>query len=294
MATYTELHQKDNDFEVKQFEICGQDFIADICGCVDVTTPVITYLVDLQGVQVPVWKAAVWYPKVSTDMKNLDKLSIDNPPYTCVNLKSNIDDIKEFIFHKQELVEGWLVVASNVCHVTGEERSEILTWKMRQLEDVQKDLQQLAKDLFASLESRHNKCLSSLQHTLTCMDIDTLVNLLVGKRNNACGYPSLIHEDDFVEYGKREFKKFYNYVCSLDHVKELAENHFTELKLRTVYSDEILAKLKNTLKIILWTPQHLQILSSWLTFLTVGKKGQVISFDRQIKCMMHCHWCILV
>ena len=55
MATYTELHQKDNDFEVKQFEICGQDFIADICSCVDVTTPVIlTYLVDLQGIQVPV------------------------------------------------------------------------------------------------------------------------------------------------------------------------------------------------------------------------------------------------
>ena len=111
-------------------------------------------------------------------MKNLDKLSIDNPPDTCVNLKSNIDDITEFIFHKQELVEGWLVVASSVCHVTGEESSEILTWKMRQLEDVQKDLQQLAKDLqqlakdlFASLESRHNKCLSSLQHTLTCMDI---------------------------------------------------------------------------------------------------------------------------
>lgn len=95
MATYTELHQKDNDFEVKQFEICGQDFIADICGCVDVTTPVITYLVDLQGVQVPVWKAAVWYPEVSTHMKNLDKLSIDNPPDTCINLKSNIDDIKE-------------------------------------------------------------------------------------------------------------------------------------------------------------------------------------------------------
>ncbi|CAB4024924.1 Hypothetical predicted protein [Paramuricea clavata] len=256
------LHQKDNDFEVKQ-SICGQDFIADICGCVNVTTPVITYLVDLQGVQVPIWKAAVWYPKVSTDKKNLEKLSIDNPPDTCVDLKSNNDDIKEFIFHKQELVECWLVVVSDVCHVTGEERFEILMWNMRQLEDVQNDLQQLVKDLFASLESCHNKCLSSLQHTLTCMDMDTLVNLLVGKRNKACGYLSLTHEDDFVEYGKREFKKFYNYVCSLDHVKELVENHFTELKLRTVYSDEILVKLKNnTLKIILWTPLHLQILSS--------------------------------
>ena len=98
---------------------------------------------------------------------------------------------------------------------------------MRQLDDVQDDLRRLATDLASSLECHHAKCLSSLQHTLTCMDIDSLINLLIGKRNT-CGYPSLTCEDDFVENGKQEFKKFYTYVCSLSHVKELAENHFTQ------------------------------------------------------------------
>ncbi len=99
-------------------------------------------------------------------------------------------------------------------HAAGKERTEVVTWKMRQLHDVQDDLQQLAKDLSSFLESRHAKCMSSLQHTLTCMDIDSLINLLVGKWN-INGYPSLTHEDEFVKNSKKEFQKFYTYVCSL-------------------------------------------------------------------------------
>ncbi len=55
-------------------------------------------------------------------------------------------------------------------------------------------------------------------------------------------------EEEFVEFGREDFKQFFKYVCSMKHVKVLAENHFTKLKLKYVYSDEILANLKNTLK----------------------------------------------
>ena len=162
----------DEDFEVKRFETCGQDFIADLCGCVDVITPVINYLVDLQGVQVPVWKVAAWFQKENGDTKDLSTLSIDDPPTNYINLKFDIHDIKEFKFNGHELVDGWLVVERIM------ERSEIVTWKMRQLVN---DLQRLDMDLASSLERRHAKCLSSLQHTLTCMEIDSLINLLIGK-----------------------------------------------------------------------------------------------------------------
>lgn len=275
MATYNEQRLNDEDFEVRKFEICGQDFIADLCGCVDIITPVVAYLVDLQSVHVPVWKAAVWFPKVVADVKELCNLSIDNPPDHCINLKSNIGDIKEFHFNDHELVEGWLVIETDVQQATADkERSEVVTWKMRQLKDVEEDLQQLAKDLSSSLELRHAKCLSTLQHTLSCIDIDSLIELLVGERKSS-GYPSLSREDEFVECGRDDFKKFYTYICSLNHVRELAENHFTELKLRPVYCDEVLAKLKNVLKVVMWTPRHVHILSGWLTCVTVGAKGQV-------------------
>lgn len=75
------------------------------------------------------------------------------------------------------------------------------------------------------------------------MDIDSIFNLLVGNRNQN-GFPSLKWEDEFVKYGKEKFCKFYAHICSLPHVKELAENHFAELKLREVYSDEVFSKLK--------------------------------------------------
>jgi hypothetical protein len=58
IAAYVECHQLNPNFELKQWEICGQDFVADLCGVVDVVIPAVTYLVDLQSVQVPIWKAA--------------------------------------------------------------------------------------------------------------------------------------------------------------------------------------------------------------------------------------------
>lgn len=159
MATYKEFHQHDLKFELRKWEICGQDFIADLCGCVFFFMPVITYLVQLQGLSVPIWKASVWFPKVTADLDALVNLAVNSPPESCFHLSSNISDIKRFIFHGQELVDGWLIVGTEASH-SREERSEILKWKMRQLDGI--DLQHLATDLSVSLTSRFKKCVSNL------------------------------------------------------------------------------------------------------------------------------------
>ena len=252
MATYRDLHH-DSDFELKEWEICGQNLIniADLCGSVDVLTPAITYLVHLQNLQVPIWKAVVWYSKVEFYLEKLSNLSIDHPHESCIHLKSNIEDIKKFSFHGEKLVDGRLCTGSEIRR-NEDERIELLNWQSRQLTDVENDLQQLAKDVSASLKSRPNKCLSNLQSTLTCMDIDNILNLLVGEHKQN-GYPSLAKESEFVNYGQENFRTFWAYVCSLPHVQELGGNHWTELKLRDLYSDEVLGILKNALKVILWT-----------------------------------------
>ncbi len=274
MATYRALHQHDKDFELREWEICGQDFIADLCGSVDIVSPFITFLVDLQNLQVPVWKVVIWYPKVQAHLEKVGKLSIMYPPETYVNLKANIEDIKKFEFHGEKLVEGWLRVGNEISE-TEDGRIEVTNWESRQLQDVENDLRQLAKDLSESLFSRLEKCLSSMQSTLTCMDIDSVLSLLVGKRNQH-GYPSLAKEEEYVRYGKEDFSKFYSYICSLPHVEKLAENHIGELKLKHVYSDEILSKLKNTLKLILWTPRYIEMLSKWLIWIDVTENGEVL------------------
>ena len=106
MATYRDLHHHDSDFEVKEWEICGQDVIADLCSSIGVLTPAITYLVHLQNLQVPIWKAVVWYSKVEFYLEKLSNLSIDHPLESCIHLKSNIEDIKKFSFHGEKLVNG--------------------------------------------------------------------------------------------------------------------------------------------------------------------------------------------
>lgn len=274
IATFTELHQTDATFQLKTWEICGQDFAADLCGCVDVLVPVVTYLVDLQSLQVPIWKVATWYPKVKTDLDAFVHLSIESPPESCTNLSSKIAEIKKFRFNGQKLVHGWLVKKTSVSFTESHERLETVLWEARDLKDVQNDLQQLGKDLSDSLKLRHEKCVSSLQKILMCIDIDTIFSLLVGSRKEN-GFPDLNEEVKFVEYGRDGFREFYAYVCSLSHVKQLAENHFAELKLKEIYSDEILTNLKNTLKIVLWSPNHSTILSEWLRCVTTNNKHQV-------------------
>ena len=176
MARYEEFHKNDPNFELRTWEICGQDFVADICLSVDVFLPLITFLIQLQGVGIPIWKASVWVGKVTADLKELSKLRVNFPPESCFHLASNISDIKK-TSHGQKLVEGWLVVGIE-GNSTGQERSEILSWKLRQLHDVERDLQNLAN-------------------------------------------------------------------------------------------------LKNTLKIILWTPKYVHVLSRWLKFITTTDNGQV-------------------
>lgn len=151
---------------------------------------------------------------------------------------------------------------------TDEGMVEMINWEMRELFDVERDLQNLAKDLSESLQGRMDKCTSTLQATLACIDLDVIFNLLVGSRNPN-GYPSLTHEDELVLHGKVEFSKFFSYVCSLPHVIELVQNHFTKLNLRGVYSDEVLSKLKTTLKTVLWTPSFIDVLRQWLVVIDV-------------------------
>ena len=225
-------------------------------------------------------KLQVWLPKVIDDLNAFFEISIHSSPESCVNLTCKIDEIKEFKLNGQELVHGWLISETSISNTASEERVEILTWEARDLSDVVKDLQQLARDLSASLNARHDNCLSRLQTILMCIDIDTLFSLLVGKQKQN-GYPDLKEENKFVQYGKDDFKLFYGYVCFLSHVKELAENHFTKLKLKQIYSDEILTKLKDTLKIVLWTPKYAHILCKWLKCVKATEKGNhQVSFGK--------------
>ena len=77
------------------------------------------------------WKVLIWYLKVPAYLEQVAELSINCPPETCVNLKTNIADIKEFELHGEKLVDGWLRVGNETSE-TEDMRIEI-NWESRQL-----------------------------------------------------------------------------------------------------------------------------------------------------------------
>ena len=87
-CVHSNLHRHEStrfQFWIKEMGDMQSDFVADFCVVVDVFTSAVTYLVNLQGLQAPIWKAVVWFPKVIDGLDALSQLSISSPPESCVN-----------------------------------------------------------------------------------------------------------------------------------------------------------------------------------------------------------------
>ena len=69
LPNYVETFRKYPCSEVTEYEIAGEDFIIDLCGAIDILSPYMTLLVNLQGLQVPIWKVGVWETKLMKEVE---------------------------------------------------------------------------------------------------------------------------------------------------------------------------------------------------------------------------------
>jgi hypothetical protein len=60
--------------------VAGDDFLLDLFRICDILGPMLEMMVELQGLSVPCWKVAMWWPRLKSRMKELQKkLSIKEP-----------------------------------------------------------------------------------------------------------------------------------------------------------------------------------------------------------------------
>ena len=171
---------------------------------------------------------------------------------TC--LKSHARDIKNVVYKGTSLVPGWMVV-NQADGKDGEPFNESMA---RVLSDCEEELQRLAIDL-SSIESRMVK-VSDVQRRLVCMDLDQLIGCITGERKSHNVVK--IDEAKLEHLAQEEFKEFYEYVCTQDHVKQLAEQR--ELNLQPSLSHVTHRKLKETSKMLIWDPDFIDTLAKCL------------------------------
>lgn len=137
----------------------------------------------------------------------------------------------------------------------GGEEEPVIDCTARELQDCEEDLQLLAGDLLNSLKSRL-AYVSRMQKILISMDLDSIIGHVTGKRN-ASGCIK-IDEAALEHYCHDEFKEFFAYVCSEDHVQNLATSK--DIIIDPSLSHVIHRKLKVVLKELVWHPKHINLL----------------------------------
>lgn len=239
--------------EVKEFQIAGQDFLIDLCGCCDVLKPYMEMFVALQGLSVPCWKVVVWWRKLKDHVEKTEKeFSLSTTTKRLPLLNKHLTNIKTGLFKGTRLVQGWLITSSE-RRVVDEEVETVDHWSVRDVSDVESDLKGFIGDLKASFESRVDRSSAEMLSILTCVDLDSLFALLCGERSQSGKVKLEKGEGQLEKYGKENFEKLFDYVCSLEHVQALAtDENNDELLFDSAFGNTIHHKIKQALKKALW------------------------------------------
>lgn len=245
--------------EIKEYMVAGDDFLLDLCGICDILEPMMEMMVELQGLSLPCWKVVTWWPKLKSRMQQLqEEFSLEKPASVMPLLHKHAADIKSSTFKGTELVPGWMVVSSENRIDQEGNRTEVKSWQVREHADVEADLKTFLADVLASFDKRVAGCTKEIQNVLTCLDLDTIFGLLCGERLPNGKVKLASGEGTLELHGKKDFERFYAYVCSLQHIKNLAEEE-EELFLDAAFGNTIFHRMKQALKSFLWkdTGEHL-------------------------------------
>ena len=138
----------DEDFPL-QYRMFGQDFVVDLLGLLDITTPLCELMVLSQSVDFFHWKIVFWGQRMVSWMGAM----VDN--LTCApRYKKHLQDLKNYLFQEVQLFEGWHLPSNDrMVHPDyGEEA--MYTWIERSLDQSMKELKKFAMDLKASSQNR--------------------------------------------------------------------------------------------------------------------------------------------
>ena len=88
---------------------------------------------------------------------------------------------------------------------------------------------------------------------MTCLDLDTILNLLCGEHLTSGKVKLAAGEESLEKHATEAFHKFFGCVCSLDHIQKLCREHEeTELLFDSVFAHIVFHKIKQSLKTFLW------------------------------------------
>ena len=233
--TYERMRETIDEEEETRYLIKGRDFCIDLCGMLDILSTVMQMMVRIQVLNTFLWSITIFWPRIRQrllDLKaDLEEQMISAVPKFSITLlpklsehfpNLNIEPAYACTFHNVSLTPGWIVVSEKDApdsQKNTKKKKKIYEWKDRSPEECLNELIGFTETLIENMDQRYQSSVTDAAHVLKkCLYIPGIYTHIQG--NNSQGLTgaqkALLHE-----HGKREFKDFYSYICSLPHIMEL-------------------------------------------------------------------------
>jgi len=199
----------ENDFEnfdEDESAVCGQDFLVDLLGAVDALTPVINLMVEVQNLQSPGWKVVPYGETTLKLMEQmLEELKGSGETWSLSSnwplLSSSINEVLDMSYRSVELVDGWLVQASN---------NKKIEWVCRQTEDCKADLELFLGKLISEVKTRlQNSVNEGVRLLHNAVDLSRLMSKVGGIWCTSMEDPLL---QPTLDSDLENFRQFYGYI----------------------------------------------------------------------------------
>lgn len=239
LEVYIETFKDHDNREEMGYKLCGQDFVHDLLGVLDLLWPLVVLMLQAQAEWYPGWKLCSHVPLVKRQMQRyIEEVSkIDPDDFVCPRLSQRVHEIRDYRFGQSELETGWFVVREGDGKVP-------VDWVAREMQDSVHDLEKLAADVISQIDVRYTNSFSDLNRMLSkCFDFGRLFRGLCGFRSEE---KSPVNNREFSELGANEFRRCVNFSSQMPHVSE------KNFELCSELSSTVFWRLKKTLIAVVW------------------------------------------
>ena len=239
-----------------------RSFCIDICGFINILIPLMEMMVKVQAIHQFIWSITKYWSRVRNRLiraieeleKKMENDEACFPKDILPNLNEHCarlseEDPTSCTFKNITFCPGWMVVEETDVPAEMEEvqisgknsrRRKVIDWVDRTPDDCLSELLNFSNCLKRNMDSRYEKCVSDAAHTLEqCMYIP---DIFVFAQGQTVELPAK-ELASIQTYSRKEFAKFYKYVCSLPQVKSLAESN-DQLRFWPVFAPNVHSHFK--------------------------------------------------
>ena len=264
--TYERLRETTEVEEETRYMIKGRDFCVDLCGLLDILSPLMEMMVRLQALNSLIWSITKLWPRVRQKLVKV-KQEIEDQIYS---VEPQFDETllpklnKHFPFLNEEcaydctfqnvsLTPGWMVVDEKDVPAAdkstkGRKKSKVYEWIDRSPDDCLTEMVSFIETLLVNMDQRYTSSVTEAAHILgKCLDIPGIYTHVQGTSQQL----TATQIASIQEHGKKEFHDFFSYVSSLPHIKDLCKAD-PSMKFVGVLAPSIHSLFKSTIVEVIW------------------------------------------